>query len=181
MDAVLGLSQVASHLGDNIGLVTFDSQVRAIVPASNSKSQFARITEAMYLLDPQYAESAYRTAFTTASARFRRRSLFVVFTDLVESVVVDSLLPSLAALTRTHLVMIAAVRDPDVVRWATAAPREGADDAYRSAAAIASLNVRDRAVARLTAAGAVVVDAEPGELAIDVVDRYLELKAKGRL
>ncbi len=181
MDAVLGLTQVASRIGDNVGLVTFDNQVRGIVPVSNSKAQFARVTEAMYLLDTQYDESAYRTAFTTAASRFRRRSLFVVFTDLVESVVADSLLPALPALTNTHLVMIAAVRDPDVAEWARATSHGAVDEAFRSASAVASLNARDRAIARLTAAGAIVVDAKPGELAIDVVDRYLELKAKGRL
>ena len=181
MDAVLGLTQVASRLGDNVGLVTFDNQVRGIVPASNSKAQFARVTEAMYLLDTQYDESAYRTAFTTAASRFRRRSLFVVFTDLVESVVTESLLPALTALTWTHLVMVAAVRDPDVAAWATATHHDGVDESFRSAAAVASLNARERAIARLTAVGAIVVDAKPGALATDVVDRYLELKAEGRL
>lgn len=181
MDAVLGLTQVASQLGDNIGLITFDNQVRGIVPASNSKAQFARVTEAMYLLDPQYDESAYGVAFTTAASRFRRRSLFVVFTDLVESVVVDSLLPALTSLTRTHLVMVAAVRDPDVASWASAAHHAETEDVFRSAAAIASLNARDRTIASLAALGIVVVDARPGELATEVVDKYLELKAKGRL
>ncbi len=181
MDAVLGLTQVASKVGDNVGLVTFDNQVRGIVPASNSKAQFARVTEAMYLLDPQYDESAYRTAFTTAASRFRRRSLFVVFTDLVESVVADSLLPAVSALTRTHLVVVAAVRDPDVADWATTTRHQGVDESYRSAAAVASLNARERTIAALSAVGVIVVDARPGELATDVVDQYLELKAKGRL
>ncbi|MFK7919907.1 MAG: DUF58 domain-containing protein [Ilumatobacter sp.] len=181
MDAVLGLTQVASQLGDNVGLITFDSQVRGIVPASNSKIQFSRVTEAMYLLDPQYDESAYGVAFTTAASRFRRRSLFVVFTDLVESVVADSLLPALTALTRTHLVMVAAVRDPDVASWASAAQHVDTDEIFRSAAAVASLNARDRTIASLSALGIVVVDARPGELATGVVDKYLELKTKGRL
>lgn len=181
MDAVLGLTQVVTQLGDNIGLVTFDNQVRGIVPVSNSKSQFARVTEAMYLLDPQYDESAYRTAFTTAASRFRRRSLFVVFTDLVESVVADSLLPALTALTRTHLVVVAAVRDPDVTEWASTSHHRGVDEAFRSAAAIASLNARERTIAELSAIGVIVIDARPGELAVDVVDRYLALKAAGRL
>ncbi len=181
MDAVLGLTQVASQLGDNVGLITFDNQVRGIVPASNSKAQFARVTEAMYLLDPQYDESAYRVAFTTAASRFRRRSLFVVFTDLVESVVVDSLLPALKSLTRTHLVMVAAVRDPDVAMWASTARHVEVEESYRAAAAVSSLDARDRTIASLSALGVVVVDARPGELAAGVVDKYLELKAKGRL
>lgn len=180
MDAVLGLTRVAAHCGDNVGLVTFDNQVRRVVPASNSKTQFARVTEAMYLLDPQFDESAYDVAFTTAAARFRRRSLFVVFTDVVESIVEESLLPAVRTLTRTHLVMVAAVRDPDVAEWAATRPTD-ADVVFRSAAAIESLAGRERAIARLDAAGAVVVDARPGDLAVDVVDAYLALKAQGRL
>ncbi len=180
MDAVLGLTQVAGRLGDNVGLLTFDSQVRGIVPARNSKSQFARVAEAMYLLDPALAESAYGVAFNNAAARFRRRSLFVVFTELAETVS-DALLPALASLTRTHLVLIAAVRDPDVAAWAAESGHEAASGAYRSAAAVAAIDARERTAAKLRAAGALVVDAKPGELATDVVDRYLELKATGRL
>ncbi|MGI9644585.1 MAG: DUF58 domain-containing protein [Ilumatobacteraceae bacterium] len=181
MDAVLALTQVTSSLGDNIGLLTFDTQVRGIVPANNSKSQFAKVAEAMYLLDPQLDEGAYGVAFNAAVARFRRRSLFVVFTDIVESVVDVSLLPALPTLTRRHLVMVAAVRDPDVSGWATETGHEAVTDAYRSASAVASLEARRRGIARLQAAGAVVVDAEPGRLATEVVDTYLDLKARGRL
>ncbi len=181
MDAVLGLAQVASSLGDNVGLVTFDRQVRGIVPPSNAKSQFGRVAEAMYLLDPQYDESAYQDAFTQAASRFRRRALFVVFTDLVESVVAESLLPALPVLTRTHLVMIGAVRDPAVDDWARPTTAVDRAAAYRGAAAVATLSARERTIARLDAAGAIVVDARPGALAVDVVDRYLELKARGRL
>ena len=40
---------------------------------------------------------------------------------------------------------------------------------------------RARAIARLRAAGAMVVDAAPGQLATELVDKYLEVKASGRL
>ncbi len=181
MDAVLALTQVTIALGDNVGLLTFDTQVRGIVPARNAKSQFARVAEAMYLLDPQLDESAYRVAFNAAVGRFQRRSLFVVFTDVVESVVAESLLPALPTLTQRHLVMVATVRDPDVTRWSHAAGAEVVSDAYRSAAAVASRDARQRGIARLRAAGALVVDADPGRLAPEVVDTYLDLKARGRL
>jgi uncharacterized protein (DUF58 family) len=54
-------------------------------------------------------------------------------------------------------------------------------DAFRSAAAVAALQQRERAAARLRAAGAIVVDSAPGRLAVDLVDTYLRLKATGRL
>ena len=128
----------------------------------------------------RYAESDYRGAFTTTLARFRRRSLLVVLTDLVEQAVGETLLPALPVIARSHLVIVAAVQDPEVVRWARSTPADG-DEAYRKAAAVAALDERRRTTARLQGLGATVVDAPPGDLAPRLADAYLKVKATGRL
>lgn len=180
MDAVMCLTTVASRLGDRCGLVVFDRSVRTVLPARAGRDQLGRVAEAMYALEPLLAESDYRGAFAEALARFKRRSLIVLFTDLVEQAVGQSLLPALPLLVRHHLVIIAAVRDPDVVGWASEEP-DGPDEAYRSVAATRSLADRDRTIARLRGLGAVVVDAPAGELAPTLADTYLDLKATGAL
>ncbi len=181
MDAALGLTKVATHLGDKVGLITFDRQVRTVVAASQSRVQESRVAEAMYLLEPELSESAYLPAFTYATARFRRRSLYVVLTDLVDSAVDQAILPALPILARRHLVVVAAVQDPMVQAWAAGGHHEAASETFRQAAAVSLLQQRRRCSARLEAAGAVVVDAAPGTLATRLVDTYLELKASGRL
>ena len=181
MDAVLGVVQTATKLGDRVGLVAFDRQVRSILVPTNGKSQLGRAAEAMYMLEPDYSESAYQVAFSAATGRFRRRSMFIVLTDLVESAVEQALLPAIPIITRRHLVVVAAVQDPEVKQWAEGAAHQWAGDAYREAAAVNILQQRARATARLRAAGAVVIDAAPGQLAVELVDAYLELKASGRL
>ena len=181
MDAALAITQAASRLDDRVGLVTFDRQVRSIVVPNNGRNQLSRVAEALYLLEPDLDESAYSAAFSAAAARFRRRSLYVVLTDLAEATVEQALLPALPILTRRHVVVVAGVQDPAVAAWARSAHVADATEAYRQAAAIASLSRRGRAVARLRAAGAVVVDAEPGRLGIELVDTYLALKSSGRL
>ena len=148
---------------------------------TNGKAQLSRAAEAMYMLEPDYSESAYGVAFGIATARFRRRSLYIVLTDLVEAVVEQALLPALPIITRRHLVVIAAVQDPDVRDWAKGGRHQWAGDAFRQAAAVNARAHRARAVARLRAAGAIVVDAPPGELAVELVETYLVLKASGRL
>ena len=180
MDALMCLTTVATRLGDRCGLVAFDRTVRAVLPARSGRDQLGRVAEAMFDLEPVLAESDYRGAFTHALARFRRRSLIVLFTDLVEQAVGESLLPALPLLVRHHIVLIAAVRDPDVVGWATASP-EDVSDAYRATAATLALAERDRAIARLRGLGAIVIDAPPGQLAPRLADTYLELKARGGL
>lgn len=180
MDAVMMLTHVAGRLGDRVGLLAYDRDVRAVVPPRGGPHQLMRVTEAMYDLQPVLAESDHRRAFTTALARFRRRSLLVVWTELAEEALTDTLLPALPLILRDHLVVIASVTDPAVARWAAERP-EGAGGAYRRAAAIAALDERRRVVARLRGLGATVVDAPPGELAPQLADTYLKVKATGRL
>jgi uncharacterized protein (DUF58 family) len=180
MDAVMTLTTVATRLGDRAGLVAFDRVVRAVVPPGHGRDQLGRVTEAMYELEPVLAESDYRGAFTRTLARFRRRALLVVYTDLVEAAVGETLLPALPLIVRSHLVVVAAVQDPDVVGWADATPAD-ASGTYRKAAAVAALEERRRTTALLRSRGATVVDAPPGRMPALLADAYLRVKATGRL
>jgi uncharacterized protein (DUF58 family) len=134
----------------------------------------------LYELEPELTESDYRGAFHEVAARFRRRSLLVLLTDLVEQVVAEALLPALPVLTRSHIVLVGAVQDPQVRAWADG-PVATSDEAYRQAAAARTIRARDRAAGRLRAAGATVVDVAPDRLASDLGDAYLDIKAAGRL
>jgi uncharacterized protein (DUF58 family) len=180
MDAVMMLTAVSTRLGDRAGLVAFDREVRAVVPPSHARTQLGQVTEAMYALEPRLDESDFLGAFTETLARFRRRSMLVVYTDLVEQALAESLLPALPLIARSHLVVVAAVRDPDVERWAQD-PVTDDEHAYRKAAAQAALEERRRVRARLRGLGATVVDAPPRKLAPQLADAYLRVKATGRL
>lgn len=180
MDAAMMLTTVATRLGDRTGLLAFDRQVRAVVPPSAQRTQLGAVTAALYDLEPVLAESDFHGAFTHAVARFRRRSLLVVLTELADASVTETLLPALPVVARHHLVLVGAVRDPEVVRLATQPVRDPLD-AHTRAAAIATLERRRQLVHLLRSAGATVVDAPPGRLAPDLADAYLNVKATGRL
>jgi len=180
MDAVMMLTHVAGRLGDRVGLLAFDRQVRSTVSPRPGAGQLARVAEALYQLHPVLAESDYREAFRQTLARSRRRSLLVVCTELAEQAFAETLLPALPLVSRHHLVVVAAVADPAVLGWAAAVPGD-AGGAYRKAAAVAALAERRRLAARLRALGTTVVDAPPGELAPRLADAYLRVKATGRL
>ena len=180
MDAAMLLTMLATRLGDRAGLVAFADRVRAVVGPSQRRDQLRRVTDALYALEPELAESDYRGAFTETLSRFSRRALLVLCTELTREATEETLLPALPLVTRDHVVVIAAVRDPDVERWATAIPTETAT-AYRKAAAVQALADRRRTVARLRGLGATVVDAAPGRLGAELGDAYLQIKATGAL
>jgi len=181
MDAVMALTTVATGLGDRCGLVTFDREVRSVVPPRHGVGQMARVVEALYDLEPALVESDYAEAFTQTLARFRRRTMLVILTDLVEVSVNEWLVPALPLIVRDHLVVVAGVTDPDVARWASNTEVADASTAYRRAAAVTALAQRERVAARLRGLGATVVDARPGRLAPALADAYLQIKATGRL
>ncbi len=180
MDAAMALTSVAARLGDRAGLVAFDATVRAVVPPGTGARQVGRVSDVFPELQPVLAESDYAGAFADTLARFRRRSLLVLITDLVEQAMIESLLPALPLIASRHRVIVAAVHDPDVVRWAQMSPSDP-EEAYRAAAAVDALDERARSAARLRGMGATVVDAAPGELAGKLCDIYLDVKATGAL
>lgn len=180
MDAVMMLTAVSTRLGDRAGLVAFADTVRGVVGPGQRGDQLRRVTAAMYDLEPRLAESDYTTAFAETRARFRRRAMIVVLTELAEHAVGERLLPALPLIVRDHVVVIGAVRDPEVERWARASPAD-AGAAYRKAAAVQALDARRRTVGRLRGLGVVVVDASPGRLAPALADAYLHAKATSRL
>jgi uncharacterized protein (DUF58 family) len=180
VDAVTALGEVATRLGDRCGLVAFGRGIRAEVPPARRRDQVGRLTEAMYALEPELSESDYPTAFRHVLVRYRRRAMLVVLSDLLEPAVEDSLLPALPLVTRTHLVVVAGVRDPEVEAWAHG-PADDPESVHRRAAATTALADRRRTAARLRGLGVTVVDAAPGHLARELADAYRLAKQTGRL
>ena len=180
MDAALTLTAVATRLGDRCGLLAFDRDVRRVVAPGAGAGQLTRVTDAVYDLDARLVESDYRGAFATALARFRRRALLVLVTELTEEAIGDTVVPALPLLLGRHMVIVASVTDPAVAEWATNPP-DTASDAYRAAAAVRALERRARTVAQLRGLGATVVDTAPSRMPGAVADAYLRVKAVGRL
>ncbi|MDQ6839308.1 MAG: DUF58 domain-containing protein [Actinomycetota bacterium] len=180
MDAVLMLTAAAARLGDRLGMTTFDRRIRSTVAPGTGVGQLGRVSEALYLLEPELVESDYRAVFAATLARVRRRALVCVLTELADESLGETLLPALPLLVRTHLVLVGAVRDPEIARWSALVP-EDADQAYRKAAAARVLESRRRLSAVLCSLGAVVVDEGPGDLAPALTDAYLRAKFTGAL
>ena len=180
MDAAMALTTVATRLGDRAGLMAFSSGVRASVPPRGDRGQLARVTRAMFDLEPDLTESAYEDVFGAAVAQQRRRSLLVLLTELSSEALAETLVPALPLLLSRHLVLVGSVQDPEVEAWRTTPPND-VDEAYRAAGAVTVRRARDRTADLLREMGARVVDAPPGELAAQLADAYLEVKATGRL
>jgi uncharacterized protein (DUF58 family) len=179
MDAALLLGALASRAGDRVDLLAYDRGVRARVDGVAATGLLPALVQAMAPLEAALVEPDYAGLVRTVLAGPSRRSLVVLLTALDAAPVEEGLLPVLGPLVRRHQVLLASVADPRVAEMA--AGRGDAAAVYDAAAAERARGERRRVAELLSRRGVEVVDSPAGTLAPDLADRYLALKAAGRL
>ncbi|GAB3594720.1 DUF58 domain-containing protein [Angustibacter peucedani] len=179
MEAALLLAALASRAGDRVDLVAVDRRVRARVEGASGASLLSSLVTAMAPLEAELVETDWSVAVGAVTSRLSQRALVVLLTTLDTAAVEEGLLPVLGQLTRRHQVVVASVADPELDRMRRT--RESAEDVYDAAAAERVGLERDRLARLLARSGAEVVDAAPDDLPPRLADRYLALKAAGRL
>jgi uncharacterized protein (DUF58 family) len=179
MDAALLLAALAARAGDRVDLLAYDRRVRASVQAVGGPALLPALVDAMATLEPELAELDARGLLSAIFARARHRALVVLLTSLDAAAAEQGLLTMLDPLVRRHQLLVASVADPRVEDMATG--RGDAEAVYDAAAAERTRAERQRVADQLTRHGAEVVDAPPEDLPPRLADRYLALKATGRL
>jgi len=179
MDAALLLAALAARAGDHVDFIAHDRVTRAGVYSASRTELLAQLVGAMAPLQPALVESDARAMVATVQRRIRRRALVVLLTELNASALDEGLMAVLPRLSAKHQVLLAAVSDPRVDHLA--AGRSDAAQVYDAAAAERARNDRRAIASRLRRSGVDVVDAPPEELAPELADHYLAMKASGRL
>ena len=180
IDAALMLAHAAVEAQDRIGLLLYHDRVVRFVAPQKGRAQIGRILQELHGIQPEAVESDLQRALNYLRARWRRRSLVVVFTDLVEPESSAGTLAALLALRSHHLCMAVAVADPKVESMVVRSP-DSTRELFERAVATHVLEDRRAAITRLQNAGIRVVDSEPDRLAAALVNEYTLIKARGLL
>jgi uncharacterized protein (DUF58 family) len=180
INAALSVGYVATHGGDNIGLLVFTRQVDAYLPPQRGTSQMQAIIEALYNVKAQMIEPSYARAFQYFSLNCKRRSLAIILTDLVDRDASAELLAHTATLLPRHLPLIVTIGDNDLRALVAQIPHRVAD-VYRQSVAEELLQQREEALARITELGGLALDVPAGQLSFHLVNKYLEVKERGLL
>ncbi|UAJ80589.1 DUF58 domain-containing protein [Leifsonia sp. ZF2019] len=178
-ESSLLLAALATRAGDRIDFLAYDRVVRGRVHGANGPELLSRMVDAMSAIDPALIEMDWSAVPAQVGAMTSQRSLVVLLTSLNAPGAARGLLSVLPQLTRKHLVVVASVTDPDTLT----ATRERGDRSavYRAAAAERSLLDLARVTAAVRRLGGDVVTGSPEDLPPALADRYLALKAAGRL
>lgn len=178
LTAALLLADVAGVHDDAVGLLVFSDGVEAFLPPA--RKSLSRLAEALGQVHARLVEPNYPAAFTYLGQQVRRRSLLVVFTDIIDPLASAAIVSQLSRAADRHLPLVVAIRNPDLEAAAALEPTDEAA-VYRRAAAEELLQARATALAAMQRAGVLVADTRPGDAVPAVVNRYLDVKRRGML
>jgi uncharacterized protein (DUF58 family) len=101
----------------------------------------------------------------------------VVLTDFVDTVTAELMVENLGRLARRHLVLFTTLRDQALAATGEGAPRD-LQGLNRAMVARDLLREREVVLLRLRRLGAHCIEAPPGGLSTQLVNRYLDIKRR---
>ncbi len=177
LNAALLAADVAIRGGDKAGLLVFSDRPTKFLAPSAGRRGAQKLSRAAYDVEATVTATNYRAAMTFLASQVRSRSLFVVFTHLLDPKSAAELAESFRGLMPRHLPCCVLLRDTQVEALAVEHPQYTSDLYVRGAAAEV-LAQRESVVRTLRRSGVLVVDAHPSDLTPELVKRYLEVKAR---
>lgn len=175
--AALSVASIASLASDRVGAVAFARDiVLARSPRSAASSTHA-LANALSDVEPRFEESDYARAISYVRSHLHRRSLVVLFTDVIDPVSQSTVLAELSTLAKRHVVLCAFMNDAAVAKTLATTPQT-IDDAYRLDVALGLEHERTVAAKTLERTGIIVLDAPAAKLAVATIDEYLRIKSR---
>jgi uncharacterized protein (DUF58 family) len=184
LSAALVLTDVAATTGDRVGALVFDDRIRSFVAAQRGRAALSAIRTALIPVRPTLTEPDYAAAFRHLATHQRRRALIVFFTDAIDVRASRALIAYVSRSAARHLVVVVALRNDALFEAALLggpSARQSDLAAFESAAAEELISARREALERMRRAGVTVLDISPQAMTAAVVNRYLEIKARGTL
>lgn len=180
VDAALNLCRVALQSGDRCGVAAYDSKVRGFLPPVAGIQSLNAIVECVYDLDTRWQETDFGQMHAELQTRQSKRSLLVVLSDLNDKETSRMQCAALQKLSRRHLVLFVALRTP-LLNRIIHEPVNAVIDGARQAVTHRLLRERSQALHVLEHAGVHVLDVEPQQVTIPLINQFVDLRKRNLL
>ncbi|MBY6068984.1 DUF58 domain-containing protein [Leisingera aquaemixtae] len=175
--SALAVAWAAAIGGDQVGYYAYDVRPRSFVAPTQGRQGFARLRSWSAGLTYSGQETNHTLALTELNARTPKRSLIIVFTDFIDTTSAELLVENLAILSKRHLLIFVAIRDP-AAGTLVETPPEDLDGVALLVAANQAISERRLVLERLARLGITVLDATPETVTGRLISTYLEIKAR---
>jgi len=177
INASLALLNVSLLRYDKAGLITFSKKIDEIVPADRNSIQLNRLLEALYKQQTDFKESDYEALVNIVHRRINQRSLILLFTNFETHASLKRQLPALVRMASRHLVCVVFFQNTLLKEIQETQPNN-MEGLYIKTIAEQFDYEKRQIVKELRLHGILSILTTPHNLTIDVINKYLELKAR---
>jgi uncharacterized protein (DUF58 family) len=177
INAALAILNVALLKQDKAGLITFSNKVNDIVAADRRNDQLHRILETLYKQQTEFKESDYEAIWTTVHRGITQRSLILLFTNFETYSSLERQLPFLKKIAQRHLTCVIFFQNTLLKGLHETTP-DSIEGIYIKIIADQFDLEKRLIVKELRRHGILSILTTPQTLTVDVINKYLELKAR---
>lgn len=175
VSAALLAAYVALKGGDRVALFGFADKPELLTPFATDSRAFHRLQTAAAEIEYVAREPNFTLALATLTARLRRRSLIVLFSDFSDPTSAELMVESVERLVRHHLLIFVTFEDTELAELVGAEPATLRDLAT-AVAADGLARQRTLVLQRLRRLGVDVIEAPWQAVGYRLIDRYLAAK-----
>ena len=175
VSSALMAAYVALKGGDKVSMFGFADQPQLMTPFITDTRAFHRLQSAAAELDYIPREPNFTLALATLTARLKRRSLIVLFSDFSDPTSAELMVESVQRLVRHHLVIFVTMTDTELEDLTQNEPDTMSDIAI-AVGADALARQRELVLTRLRRLGVNVIEAPHQMIGYRLIDLYLETK-----
>jgi len=179
-NAMLMLSYIALKQGDSVGLLNFSDQIHNYTPPRSGIGHINRLLHASFDQEARYVEARYDKAFLYTKQRCSKRSLVILITNVIDEINANQILQYTTNLTGQHLPMCLLLKDHDLFDIVDDydSDHAGKNSVYEAAAAMTIVNWRREVLTEMKHRGVLALEAFPEKMTAQLINQYLEIKAR---
>ena len=180
INASLVISNIALLKQDKAGVVTFGHKLETVLLADGRATQLERIMQLLYGAQTDFLESNFEALSATITSKIKHRSLILLFTNFETLSALKRQLPYLRRIARRHLI-VAIFFENEEIKNKLQQPAKTTEQVYIKAVAEKFVLEKRQIVKELQRYGIQALLTLPQQLAVDTINKYLEIKARGMI
>ena len=177
INSSLVLSNIVLKKYDRAGIITFAEEVKTVVRADTHRHQIKKITKALYDQKTGFKEPSYERLYYLIRRGINRRSVMIFFSNFEHLDDLSRQLPYLEAINKKHLMVVVFFLNTGLIE-ASEMECSNADEIYLKTFAQKAIMEKHKIRKELSARHIQTILTRPSDLSTQVINKYLEIKAK---
>lgn len=180
INASLVISSIAMRKEDRAGLITFSDKVHDVLPASRQRGQMQKIMQVLYGQGTDHRETDMEALFSAVRRNIHQRSLLLLFSNYESVNALKRQLPYLQRLARQHLVVPIFFLNTELDKDLQERPTN-TEELYIHTLTERAVHEKRLIARELERSGLPSILCKPEDLTVSVINKYLQIKARGVL